>query len=90
MASRVIVELAEHIKARCNVYSSALQADLTNLRRTHGAEPVREALGMLDELRAVASWDSEAHRREVQHAIDRLLMRKAEDPENFRPDGPTV
>jgi hypothetical protein len=54
MASRVIVELAEHIKARFNLYSSALRADLAHMRKTHGTEPVREALGMVDELRDVA------------------------------------
>jgi hypothetical protein len=58
MARRVIVELAEKIKERFDLYSGCLQADLTRLRKIHGAEPVREALGMIDELQHIASYSS--------------------------------
>jgi hypothetical protein len=93
MPSRVIADLAEKILDRERIYSAAFAADISRMKKLHGDEPVREALQLLAQggpPRTSENFNARAHRIEVERAISRLLQRRAEDPELFRPAGDSV
>jgi hypothetical protein len=75
--------------ARRRLYRSAYDADLTRLRATHGETALAEALRHLGSAPA-STWDEGGHRHEVARAVNRLLNRKAADPDSFSDDGVKV
>jgi hypothetical protein len=86
---RIIAELADTIAARRRLYQSAYDADLARLRATHGKTALAEALRHLEPTPA-STWDEGGHRREVARAVNRLLERRAADPDSFSDDGVKV
>jgi hypothetical protein len=83
-ADKVIDAIAERITERRRIYDAAMEADVTLLCRAHGTGLVVEALQRLKEPpRPSASWDARAHRAEVSRAVNRLIERKARDPDAF-------
>jgi hypothetical protein len=62
---------------------------LRGLRAQHGEAAIAEALQVIarNAHGETGAWDSTGHRAAVSRAIDRLLVRRAEDPESFPDDG---
>jgi hypothetical protein len=73
--NRIILELAEQISAREELYDAAFESDLAVLRKRHGEGPVEEALAVLEAREAEAGepWDQQGHTLEVQRGITRVL-----------------
>jgi hypothetical protein len=87
----IVRELADRIAARQRLYGAAYDADLAQLRATHGPDAISEALALIERKAQhdASPWDASGHTRRVRAGIQELLRRKAADPEGFEP-GVTV
>jgi hypothetical protein len=90
VSARTLDELVDHLNAKARLFRSCWAVELSRLKAKHGDSIVAEALARLEQTPPSSSWDSAGHQREVSRAIDQLLMRRQQDPDNFPDDGVKV
>jgi hypothetical protein len=82
-SQKILAELVDHISHKQNLYRSCYSADLKALETTHGSAAITEALQLVESKRDVSRSDAPGHATEVRQAVERLLGRKAADPDAF-------
>jgi hypothetical protein len=85
---KILAELVDHITGKQNLYRSCYSADLKRLEIVHGTTVITEALRLVERNAHIDgdAWDRRGHAMTVSRAIDRLLIRRAEDPDSFSDD----
>jgi hypothetical protein len=89
MAAARVADIAARLRERQRVYEAAYAGDVHRLRAEHGAEPVSEALALIEQRTqgAADSWDRAGHRRAVERGIGRALAEHHEQ-HNDEPQAP--
>jgi hypothetical protein len=84
-SARILGELKDAIDAKRNLYRSCYQVFLKSLESKHGCDSVATVLAQLDghDNANPDRWDASGHAAAVNRAVDRLLTRRAQDPEKF-------
>ena len=87
-SARTLAEIVDAIAAKERLYRTCFAADLSQLRARHGDAAITEALQVVERNARVGAgaWDRRGHAVTVRQAIDRLLIRRAEDPDSFSDD----
>ena len=87
-SARTLAEIVDAIAAKERLYRTCFAADLSRLRARHENAVIAEALQRVERNARVGAgaWDRRGHAVTVRQAIDRLLIRRAEDPDSFSDD----
>jgi hypothetical protein len=88
LSARTLAEIVDTIGAKQHLYRTAFATDLDRLKRRHGEAVIAEALRLVERNARVDvdAWDRRGHAVTVSRAVDRLLIRRAEDPDSFFDD----